>query len=116
MANVGGTWYPAVFTDKCDGCAKFGKPRCVEFCPNGVLEFREGKAVVALPLKCVYLCRGCEPLCHKKAINFPKLGSESSLATLRDKGLIRKTVCEKCGKTFWTNRETDICMDCENKH
>jgi len=27
--------------------------------------------------------------------------------------LIRKTFCKKCGKVFKTNREVDICFDCE---
>jgi uncharacterized OB-fold protein len=30
-------------------------------------------------------------------------------------GMLRETKCKKCGKTYWTNRETDICMDCETK-
>jgi len=27
--------------------------------------------------------------------------------------LIRKTFCKKCGKVFKTNRDVDICFDCE---
>lgn len=42
-----------VFPDWCKGCAI-----CVEFCPTGVLEMKDQKAVVAHPEKCVrcYLC------------------------------------------------------------
>ncbi|NWG11289.1 hypothetical protein HXY33_06045 [Candidatus Bathyarchaeota archaeon] len=115
MADACGTWYPTIFPEKCDGCIKFGKPRCVEFCPNGVLEFQDGKVVVAYPYKCVNGCTACEPLCHKKAISFPKRASTFTFAASEDKGLLRKTVCIRCGKSFWTNREVDICMDCENK-
>lgn len=42
-----------VFPDWCKGCGI-----CVAFCPTGVLEMRDQKAVVASPEKCVrcYLC------------------------------------------------------------
>lgn len=42
-----------VFPDWCKGCGI-----CVEFCPTGVLEMKDQKAVVAHPEKCVrcYLC------------------------------------------------------------
>jgi NAD-dependent dihydropyrimidine dehydrogenase PreA subunit len=113
MVDAFGTWYPTVFPEKCDGCIKFGKPRCVEFCPNGVFRFQDGKAVVAYPHKCVNGCTACEPLCHKKAISFPRRLTAFTPVKPEDKGLLRKTVCVKCGKTYWTNKETDICMDCE---
>ena len=114
MAQSCGAWYPTIFPEKCDGCAPFEKPRCIEFCPNDVFTFQDGKAVVAYPHKCVNGCTACEPVCHKKAIGFPRT-TASAQAKVEDKGLLRKTVCEKCGKTFWTNREVDICMNCENK-
>ena len=113
MAQPCGVWYPTIFPEKCDGCASFEKPRCVEFCPNNVLEIRDGKAIVAQPHKCVSGCTACEPLCHKKAISFPQRMTKFSPVTSEDKGLLRKTVCIKCGKNFWTNRDSDICMDCE---
>ena len=113
MANVCGTWYPPVFPDRCDGCAKFEKPRCIEFCPSGVYEFRDGKAIVAYPYKCVNGCTACEPLCPKKAVSFPERESTFISTAYEDKGLLRKTVCVKCGKSFWTNREVNICMDCD---
>jgi NAD-dependent dihydropyrimidine dehydrogenase PreA subunit len=115
LANLNGPWFPVIFSDKCDGCAKTGRARCVEFCPNGVFIFQDGKAVVAYPAKCRNGCTACEPLCHKKAISFPQRMSTFSPVMSEDKGLLRKTVCIKCGKNFWTNRDSDICMDCENK-
>jgi len=50
LSEFDGPWFPIIFSDKCDGCAKIGKPRCVEFCPNGVFMFQDGKAVVAYQL------------------------------------------------------------------
>jgi NAD-dependent dihydropyrimidine dehydrogenase PreA subunit len=108
-------WYPTIFPEKCDGCAPFEKPRCIEFCPNGVFVFQNEKAVVAYPHKCLNGCTACEPVCHKKAISFPRRLTAFMPVKPEDKGLLRKTVCVKCGKTYWTNRETDICMDCETK-
>ncbi|MEM1539637.1 MAG: hypothetical protein QXW82_07625 [Candidatus Bathyarchaeia archaeon] len=32
MARACTPWYPTVFPEKCDGCAPFDKPRCVEYC------------------------------------------------------------------------------------
>jgi len=113
LAYSVGPWFPVIFSDKCDGCAKTGKPRCVEFCPNGVFAFQDGKAIVAHPDKCVNGCIACEFICHKKAISFPQRISAFGSVTPNDKGLLRKTVCVKCGKNFWTNRDIDICMDCE---
>ncbi len=31
----------------------------------------------------------------------------------KKKGSLRKTNCPLCGKEFLTNRETDLCVDCE---
>ncbi len=115
MADGCAVWYPTIFPDRCDGCKKLEATRCIQFCPNEVFEIREGKVVVAHPYKCVYGCTACEPVCPKKAISFPKRETASIGVKSRDKGLLRKIVCIKCGKTFWTNREVDICMDCEIK-
>jgi hypothetical protein len=30
-------------------------------------------------------------------------------------GMLREAEYKSCGKTFWTNREVNICMDCESK-
>lgn len=34
-------------------------------------------------------------------------------AVERPKPLLRQTRCKKCGKTFKTNREVDICFKCD---
>ena len=31
------------------------------------------------------------------------------------KSSLRKVTCPACGLTYWTNRQTDLCMDCERK-
>jgi hypothetical protein len=36
-------------------------------------------------------------------------------AVERKKFLLRKTYCKKCGKIFKTNREVDLCFECEKK-
>lgn len=28
---------------------------------------------------------------------------------------LRKVTCPNCGFTYWTNRKTDLCVDCEKK-
>jgi len=28
---------------------------------------------------------------------------------------LRKVTCPSCGKVYWTNRDTDLCFDCEKK-
>jgi len=30
-------------------------------------------------------------------------------------GGLRKVTCPACGMVYWTNRATDLCMDCEKK-
>lgn len=32
----------------------------------------------------------------------------------KEKGSLRKLNCPVCGKEYWTNRETDLCVDCES--
>ncbi|MEM2102018.1 MAG: 4Fe-4S dicluster domain-containing protein [Candidatus Bathyarchaeia archaeon] len=115
MAQPQGVWYPTIFPEKCNGCASFEKPRCVEFCPHEVFEIKDGKATVVNPTKCIYGCTACEPICPKKAIKFPKKETTSLVIETVDKGLLRKIICSKCKKTFWTNRETEVCFDCESQ-
>ncbi|MEM2912689.1 MAG: hypothetical protein QW146_09325 [Candidatus Bathyarchaeia archaeon] len=114
MAKSAAVWYPTVFPDKCNGCEDLEAPQCIQFCPHGVFGLKDSKAVVVNPHKCVYGCIACERICPKKAIAFPQ-----RIATMpkipKDKGLLHKVVCKKCGKTFWTNREVEVCMDCEGK-
>lgn len=115
MAKACASWYPTIFPEKCDGCISYDAPRCVEYCPNGVFAFKDCKAIVANPHKCMNGCTACEPLCHKRAISFPK--PEFALTPIKsvDKGMLRKTFCAKCGKVFWTNRDVDLCFECEGK-
>lgn len=96
------------------------KPRCVEFCPNGVFEFKDGKAVVAYPVKCggscpTVNCSACAPLCHKRAIVFPSRNSAYVQAKGEGKDMIWKSTCEVCRKRYWTNRKSNICSDCNTK-
>ncbi len=115
MSDLDVPWFPTVFSDKCDGCVGTGKPRCIEYCPNRVFTFLEGKAVVAYPTKCVKGCSACAPLCHKKAIVFPSRNASYPPVKEEDKGMIWKTTCEVCGKHYWTNRKINVCYDCEAK-
>jgi NAD-dependent dihydropyrimidine dehydrogenase PreA subunit len=113
-----GPWFPIILDEKCDGCAKTGKPRCIEFCPNGVFDYRNRKAVVAYPIKCgngcsTIHCSACAPLCHNRAISFPTKNAMYQQEAKNKKDLLRKTKCQVCGKLFWTNREPDVCFDCE---
>jgi uncharacterized OB-fold protein len=50
----------------------------------------------------------------QKAIAFPKPQYATAPMKTEEKGLLRKTTCKKCGKVFWTNRESDF--DCESQH
>jgi NAD-dependent dihydropyrimidine dehydrogenase PreA subunit len=113
MTDYCAVWYPTIFHDLCDGCEKLEEPRRTKFCPNLVFEIKDGKAVVAHPYKCVYGCVACQPLCPRKAIAFPQRIGTTTTKNKQKKGLLRKTKCEKCGKTFWTNRDIALCFDCE---
>ena len=53
---------PIVDKEKCTGCGT-----CVSSCPQGVLEIRDGKAVVVNEEACVG-CRVCESVCPEGAI------------------------------------------------
>lgn len=110
-----GSWFPIIYTDRCNGCIGLEKPRCVQYCPNGVFSLKDKLVIVTNPHKCIDLCNSCEPVCPKKAIAFPKKTSTAIKIKNMKKNLIRKTKCIVCGKIYWTNRETDICYDCERK-
>jgi len=115
MASQCGVWYPTVFPDRCDGCEGREVPRCIQFCPNDVYEIKNGKAVVARPYNCVNGCTACEPVCPKKAISFPQRATAFKPVKCGKKGLLHKVKCKVCGKVFWANWETDVCMECAGK-
>lgn len=56
---------PVIRAERCTGCGD-----CVEACPAGALELREGVAVLARPEDCRY-CGDCETLCPQGAIALP---------------------------------------------
>jgi len=51
-----------IIKEKCDGCGN-----CVEVCPFGVLEIKNGKAIVKHPEKCKK-CGACISACPNNAI------------------------------------------------
>jgi NAD-dependent dihydropyrimidine dehydrogenase PreA subunit len=51
-----------VNNDKCTGCGT-----CVDTCPVGVYEIREGKSVPVKAEECL-VCRACEAQCPQGAI------------------------------------------------
>ncbi|MEM2981058.1 MAG: ferredoxin family protein [Thermoproteota archaeon] len=104
-------WYPIVFPDRCDGCQGLEKPKCVEFCPHTVFALMGGKAVVANPQNCVEGCVACMPLCPRKAIEFPRHPGSRRGDRSWSEGL-RRIVCRKCGRVFWTNEDRDLCWEC----
>jgi len=60
------TWYPIIDFEKCIGCLA-----CVEFCPHGVFEVRDGKPFISKPEQCIEFCRGCQKgACSSGAISF----------------------------------------------
>ena len=56
---------PEIDTDSCTGCGD-----CVEFCPFGIVELVNGKAVIVHPEHCDY-CPDCETFCPLGAIRCP---------------------------------------------
>ncbi|MFQ6075775.1 MAG: 4Fe-4S dicluster domain-containing protein [Candidatus Bathyarchaeia archaeon] len=107
-------WYPTVFPNRCDGCESLERPRCIAFCPKGVFDIRNERAVVINPQDCVYGCIACQSVCPKRAITFPQrdYGTEKPI---RDKGLLHRVKCRNCGKVFTTNRDTYLCLECEKR-
>jgi NAD-dependent dihydropyrimidine dehydrogenase PreA subunit len=67
-----GSWFPIIYTDRCNGCLGLEKPRCVQYCPNGVFSLKDKLVIVTNPHKCIDLCNSCEPVCLKKSDSLPK--------------------------------------------
>ncbi|MCD6457330.1 MAG: 4Fe-4S binding protein [Thermoproteales archaeon] len=53
---------PIIDLEKCTGCGT-----CVETCPSGVLELKDGKAHVVNADDCLG-CHACESVCPESAI------------------------------------------------
>lgn len=55
------------------------------------------------------------PLCTCIQDPFAALPPEARPPTPPKKGDLRKVECPGCGMEYWTNRATDLCIDCERK-
>lgn len=53
--------------------------------------------------------------CACMAGAFADLPSELRPRRVPRKGDLRKVTCPGCGLIYWTNRQTDLCMDCEKQ-
>ncbi|MEM2920717.1 MAG: hypothetical protein QXF26_00180 [Candidatus Bathyarchaeia archaeon] len=115
MTSVRDVWYPVVFPERCDGCKGIEIPHCIQFCPKKVFEVRGEKVEVAHPLECIYGCNACELVCPRGAISFPSSRKQFQQPTESWSKSLHKVSCRLCGKTFWTNFETDVCSDCNKK-
>lgn len=58
---------------------------------------------------------GDNPLCTCIQDPFAALPPELRPTRQRKKSLLRKVTCPGCGQVYWTNRATDLCVDCEKK-
>ena len=55
------------------------------------------------------------PLCTCVTDPFSGLPPELRQRPRNSMGGLRKVTCPGCGLVFWTNRNTDLCIDCEKK-
>jgi hypothetical protein len=46
---------------------------------------------------------------------FAQLPPEARPRPKPNKGKLRQVTCPGCGLKYWTNRSTDVCIDCEKK-
>lgn len=58
---------------------------------------------------------GDDPLCTCIQDPFAALPPDLRPTRQRKKSLLRKVTCPGCGLVYWTNRPTDLCVDCEKK-
>lgn len=56
-----------------------------------------------------------KPLCSCMTDPFTSLPPELRPRTKDVMSGLRKVNCPACGFSYWTNRETDLCIDCEKK-
>jgi hypothetical protein len=55
------------------------------------------------------------PTCSCGRDLFADLPPELRPKQLPNIGGLRQVICPGCGLKYWTNRATDVCMDCEKK-
>jgi len=53
--------------------------------------------------------------CSCVADPFASLPPELRTRPQPKKGGLREAKCPGCGKVYWTNRKSDLCIDCEKK-
>ncbi len=58
---------------------------------------------------------GTSPLCTCLQDPFMALPPELRPRQKSTMGNLRKVTCPGCGLTYWTNRKTDVCVNCEKK-
>jgi len=58
---------------------------------------------------------GTPPQCPCMQGSFAALPPELRPRAASQKGNLRKVTCPGCGSVYWTNRQTDLCMNCEKK-
>lgn len=56
-----------------------------------------------------------QPVCTCGQDPFAALPPELRPRLAPKKGGLRKITCRGCGLSYWTNRTTDLCIDCEKK-
>ena len=56
-----------------------------------------------------------KPLCSCLTDPFTSLPPELRPRNLDVMKGLRKVNCPSCGFEYWTNRDTDLCIDCEKK-
>ncbi len=57
--------------------------------------------------------KGPPGLCTCMSDGFADLPPELRPRTDK-KGSLREVTCPRCGLVYWTNRATDLCMECEH--
>jgi len=55
------------------------------------------------------------PICTCVQDPFANLPSGLRPKRVDKMGRLRKVTCPGCGTAYWTNRKTDVCIECEKK-
>lgn len=55
------------------------------------------------------------PLCTCIQDPYADLPPELRPKPVQKIGGLHKVICPSCGTSYWTNRATDLCVDCEKK-